>query len=264
MTEKVYMSASAHKRLDVQMRLAQYGQTVLFASPPPFTVEPDIPTPMSAPIKTWSFLQNESVVKQIQSLGDFAIYWAFTMDVGGFIPGKDLTQTEMLTTCRGLVPSVEKTSETATKLYDQRKQDRGIIIFDNTCSPIKIVNGRPVDWRGYVSRSELGLSMNLMRMMADGRIWRKILGASEALPLLRPLSNEGSTGGIDWSVLPHYLSLIHQTSGVRDLDVVWKNQYGKKWIANENGIQKGMTQEMSRHLRGFPLATIRGLASLPN
>lgn len=264
MCEKIYMSASDHKRLDVQLGLARYGQTVRFANPPEFYREADIVSPMGAPYKTKMFLENEAVAKQIDQFGILPVYWAFTMDVGGFIPGLVLSETKMLTTCRGLVPSIEKTTSTAAIIYDQRKQGRGAIVFDNTCGAVKIENGNHADWRGFVSRSELGLSMNLIRMMADERIWRKILHASETQPLLRPLANVGSSGGIDWSVLPMYLSLISQTSGVNNLDVVWKNKYGGKWVANENRVQKGMIIEMTRHLRGFPMRTIRGLANLPN
>lgn len=267
MTEKIYMSASPHKREDLSLGLSQYGQSVRFANPPQFAPEPDKFSPLVAPLKTLKFANHPDVRGQIESMDIGAQYWVFAMDINGMIPGKksDKKDTVLLTTCRGEMPSIQKVSETAIDIYDRRKWEYGHIVFDNLCAPVKMRDSRIDQWTGFIERGYLSISTPLINLMTDMRVWKKIVDASDNSGKSdRSLDNPGATAGVDWSIFPDYLNLIYKTTGVKDLKLIWKNQSGKTWVASENGVQRGMVKDLSNHLRGFRAKTVRGIAQLPN
>lgn len=261
------MSASPHKRSDLELKLAEYGQTVKYAIPPIFCEELDIVSPVGGPIKTVKFLKHPDVVEQINRFEIVGPYWAFAMDVNGIAAGNKSSKlpAEVLTTCRGKVESVVKTVETARCIAERRyhKSDWGRIVFDNLCGPVKIDNGKIMDVNLFMERSMLCLSPNLLRVMSDERLWRKVVEASDGRLEVRPVDNAGATGGVDWTVLGYYLKIISNTLNLSDLDIVWQNsRYSKKYKANENGVDHGLTPNITSRLRGFPEKTVRGIARL--
>lgn len=264
--EKIYMSASPHKREDLTASLAPYGQQVRFAIPPQFAPEPDKFSPLVAPLKTIKFANHPEVQRQIEELEVGDMYWAFAMDINAIVPGNSAVNKgpELLTTCRGEKPSIVKVAETAQAIFDRRMGDEGHIVFDNLCAPVKIDKGQVVDWRGFLDRGRLSLSIPLIRLMADMTIWRKVIEASENDGLSsRSLDNAASTAGMDWTVLADKLKTIHTTTGVRNLRILWRNDKGRQWEASEAGVDRGMGAVMTKHLRGFTPSTVRGIAQLP-
>lgn len=262
MAEILYLSASEHKRRSLTEGLNALGRKdVHFLNPPTHAPEPDLLSPVTALLKTVMFLRQPEIKQQVgELLLTLGSLWVVTMDVNGIVPNAH--ESTVLTSTRGKTSSVLKLAETIEVARRASADGVGRIIFDNLCGPILVNRDGHQSWRGLLERAQLGLSPKLMRVMGDQRVWRKVVEASERAPRERPLDNPGATGGVDWSILPLYLPVIATTLGESNLAMSWLDQAGQVWRADEQGYESGMVETMTRHLRGFPERTLRGIAEL--
>lgn len=227
--------------------------------------EPETVCPMKLGVqKLKYFFNGEELRDKLVESGDSKAVLA-TMDVGAALPANGQFGVVPVTTCREVVPAIEKVTSTMGQVYERRSDDVGKISFFNTCGYCGYMEGKLYWERAKYETAQLSLSIPMVELLADPASWEWI----EAIYLDNPqkyqrnLLNPKSLGAMDFSVFGKYVDVIMQISGKKDLSISWSDQYGNVWTADGRGETPGMVEEMTEFLRGFRRSTIYELASLP-
>lgn len=207
------------------------------------------------------FASSPKVHSELEQIGERSVLLA-AMDVNGYMPGHDKYETLEVTTCRGVGSELTKASSTAIELINRGDDYVGRLGFANVCGYGLYSEGALTWATSRYESAMLTISKPLLYEMANPVSWRKILEIGQSNGVETPLLQADSTGATRWDIIADYAPIVAKVMGI-DAWVGWENGRGDLWIADNNGVTPGMKDEMSRHLRGFPLSVLNYLADLP-